>query len=177
MLNQTHKGQRLTNRYNALLAAGATQATHHTAGRCMQAKRKDTAKMKLEEYKHINALNKLLGKIRYGDKLDSDDIDFFATSPLIVDIHKMVSEEWIKLSKDKGYLSDSDIEKIFFEFESYTGQMFRNRIDNWDNQMIETIRKWNQKQIDEYAILMIAPLNYNESELKKLTDYITNRLG
>jgi hypothetical protein len=133
--------------------------------------------MKLEEYKHINALHKLLGKIRYSDKLDSDDIDFFATSPLIVDIHKMVSEEWIKLSKEKGYLSDSDIEKIFFEFESNTGQMFRNRIDNWDNQMIATIKKWNQKQIEEYAILMIAPLKYDNSELKKLMDFITNKVG
>ncbi|KOF02012.1 hypothetical protein OB69_14905 [Roseivirga seohaensis subsp. aquiponti] len=133
--------------------------------------------MKLEEYKHINALHKLLGKIRYGDKLDSDDIDFFATSPLIVDIHKMVSEEWIKLSKEKGYLSDSDSEKMFFEFDSYTGQMFKNRIDNWDNQMIEAVKKWNQEQIEEYAILMIVPLKYDQSELDKLTNYLKNRIG
>ena len=150
---------------------------HMPAETLYASERNDSAIMKLEEYKYINALHKLLGKIRYGDKLDSDDIDFFATSPLIVDIHKMVSEEWIKLSKDKGYLSDSDIEKMSFEFESYTGQMLRNRIDNWDNQMIETIMKWNQKQIEEYTILMIAPLKYDKSELKKLTDYITNKVG
>ena len=133
--------------------------------------------MKIEEYKYINALHKLLSKIRYGDKLDSDDIDFFATSNLIVDIHTMVSEEWIKLSKDKGYLSDLDIEKMIFEFESYTGQMLRNRIDNWENQVIETIKKWDQTQIEEYAILMISPLKYDILELNKLTDYITNRIG
>jgi hypothetical protein len=132
--------------------------------------------MKLDEYKHINALQKLLGKIRYGDKLDSDDIDFFATSPLIVDIHKMVSDEWIKLSKDKGLLTDSDIDIMIFEFDSYTGQMFKNRIDNWNNQMIETIKKWNDLQILEYAELMIKPLRFHDSEIKKLIDYIKHRL-
>lgn len=132
--------------------------------------------MKLDEYKHINALLKLLGKIRYGDKLDSDDVDFFATSPLIVDIHKMVSDEWIKLSKDKGLITDSDIDKMVFEFDSYTGQMFKNRIDNWDNQMIETIKKWTDLQILEYAELMIKPLRFQDSEIKKLTDYIKHKL-
>ncbi len=70
--------------------------------------------MKLEEYKHINALHKLLGKIRYSDKLDSDDIDFFATSPLIVEIHERVSKDWIEMSKEKGYINDSQIENMFF---------------------------------------------------------------
>lgn len=128
--------------------------------------------MILDDYKHINALHKLLAKIRYSDKLDSNDIDFFATSPLIVEIHEMVSKDWLLLSKEKGYITDSDIDKMVFEFDSFNGQVLKNRVDNWDDQMILTIKNWTDSQINDYAILMVSPLKFKQEEIDKLIDYI-----
>ncbi len=65
----------------------------------------------------------------------------------------------------------------FFELDSHTGLMFKNRIDNWDKQMISTIKNWTEKQIYEYAELMIKPLKYQDSEIDKLIDYIKHRLN
>jgi hypothetical protein len=133
--------------------------------------------MILDDYKHINALHKLLGKIRYSDKLDSDDIDFFATSPLIVEIHEMVIKDWLLLSKEKGYITDSDIDKMVFEFDSFNGQILKNRVDNWDDKMILTIKNWTDSQINDYAILMVSPLKFKQEEIDKLIDYIKNKIG
>lgn len=89
--------------------------------------------MKIEEYKHINDLNIILRKVKYGNKLDLNNIDFFTSSLLMVDIHKMVTEKWIELLKKKGNFPDSDTEQMFFEFDNYNGEIFSNKFDNEDN--------------------------------------------
>ncbi len=66
---------------------------------------------------------------------------------------------------------------MIFEFYSHVGQMLRNRIENWNTKMVEIARNWNEKDIKEYACLMVEPLNYHHSEIDILIDYIKQRLN
>lgn len=132
--------------------------------------------MELEKFEHINILLKLLGKIRYSDQLDSDDIDFYATSPLLVEIHDWLSKEWIQLAIDKGIVI-KEAENQTFEFDSHVGQMLQKRIDSWDFQKKALFKKMLDTDIQEYATLMIKPLMFSNAELDKLTNYIKRKIN
>jgi len=132
--------------------------------------------MNIDNFEQINALNKLLYKVRFSDHLDSDDIDFFATSPIIVEIHNRLFEEWIRISKDKGYLKNYDIENNSFEFDGPIGKILRNRIDYWDYDKVNIFKNWTDNQIKDYIILMISPAKIDNSDLIRMINYIKTRV-
>lgn len=95
--------------------------------------------MEITDYKELNALNKLLGKIKYQDDLDFFEFKEFAASPIISEIFRRLHDEYRQESIKLGYITEN--QKPEFVFESRTGKTLRKRIDELSEHEKHTLIK------------------------------------
>ncbi|EMS34785.1 hypothetical protein C943_03472 [Mariniradius saccharolyticus AK6] len=130
--------------------------------------------MEINDYKEINALNKLLGKVKFQSDLDFYEFREFAASPIIAEIYKRLNEEFWNESVKLGYLRLEQRQNYKFEFDSAIGRTLRMRVDELTTQEKETLIKYDN--IEFYVRTLISPLEVEEIELAKLVNYANERI-
>ena len=118
----------------------------------------------------LNLLNKLLNKIKYSE-FDSYEINEFANSPItneILEKLKIYFEE-----KVAGTYSSQNLRKSRFEYDNHIGVAIRNRLKNLDENVLKVISKWNDEEMDKFALDIIGPIDFDQIELDKLKSYIS----
>jgi len=123
--------------------------------------------MEIKDYNELNALNKLLGLIKFQDELDFHDFKEFVGSPIIADIFKRLNEEYWSESVKLGFVTNE--QKSIFEFDSPTGKTLRMRIEQMTKQEKESLVKY--ENIENYVKTLISPLDVDENELNKMLKY------
>lgn len=130
--------------------------------------------MEIKSFNELNALYRLLVKIKTSDKLDSDDIDLFAGSPFINDILKRVNHEYLPMLKEQ-YNSDA-MDKWWretkFNCDDEMGKAIKGRILNWEGATIANLKGKNAEDYYEIAKAYVEPFNFEQSELQKLANFI-----
>ncbi|MEQ9090124.1 MAG: hypothetical protein RIE52_03495 [Balneola sp.] len=128
--------------------------------------------MEIKDYKELNALNKLLGKVKFQDDLDFYEFKEFVGSPIIAEIFKRLHEEYWTESVKLGYVSND--QKIKFQFNSLTGKTLRLRIDELTKHDQEILLKHNN--VEFYVKTLISPLEVEEVELNKMINYAKSKI-
>jgi hypothetical protein len=134
--------------------------------------------MEIKDFYEINALHSLLLKIKMSDSLDSEDIDYYADSGIISNILERLNKEFLvefkKQVPEEHYLKY--INFFEFKFDSEFGKTLQQRIQNWNNSIIENLKSHPREQFIEIAKNYIVPFEAEESELKKLVNFIEDRV-
>ena len=128
--------------------------------------------MEIKDYKELNALNKLLGKVKFQHDLDFYEFKEFVRSPIIAEIFRRLHEEYWNESVKLGFVKDD--QKSKFEFDSLTGKTLRMRISELTNQEKETLVKFGE--VDSFVKTLISPLDVEEGELRKMLKYATEKI-
>lgn len=128
--------------------------------------------MEIKDYKELNALNKLLGKVKFQDDLDFFEFKEFASSPIIAEIFKRLHEEYWNETVKLGFVKDN--QKLKFEFDSQTGNTLRMRIDELTEHEKETLLRYDN--LEFYIKTLISPLEAEECELNKMLKYAEEKI-
>ena len=128
--------------------------------------------MEIKDYKELNALNKLLGKVKFQGDLDFYEFKEFVGSPIIAEIFKRLHEEYWNESVKLGFVKDD--QKSKFEFDSLTGKALKMRIDELTDHEKETLVKFDN--VNSYVKTLISPLDVEEDELNKMLEYAAEKI-
>ena len=115
-------------------------------------------------------INNLLNKIKYSE-FDTSELNEFANSPItneILEKLKIYFEE-----KIAGTHLAKNIWKSCFELDNQIGIAIKNRIKNMDDNTFEVISKRDNSEVEQFALDIIGPIDFEKVELNKLTIYIT----
>ncbi|ESU19859.1 hypothetical protein FEDK69T_31160 [Flavobacterium enshiense DK69] len=114
-------------------------------------------------------LKKLLHKIKYSD-LDICEINEFANSPITNQIlEKLIAPKEIEKEQINHR---QNAKKFFFEFNNHVGNAIKNRLIQMDDSVFPVIEKWNRNEVEEFALDILGPIDYEKSELDKLIDFL-----
>ncbi|WP_187263621.1 hypothetical protein [Pontibacter beigongshangensis] len=129
--------------------------------------------VELDKYE-LHALHKLLGAVKFSEKIDSYDLNEFANSPLNTSILKKVREEHIRNQQAAGNsdLIEKWLENIKFRFESETGKAIPNLLRHLSPSSLETLGNLKKEELQAFAIGLVEPLHSETVEIEKLSDFI-----
>ena len=130
--------------------------------------------MEIKDFSELNALNKLLGKIKFQEDLDFFEFKEFVNSPIIAELYKRVNEEFRQEAYKRGLIQSLDIPK--FIYNSKVGKVITMRIDELTNSDIITLKGMNQDERTEYLQMLISPLQALPEEFDQLRKYLENRI-
>lgn len=130
--------------------------------------------MEIDNFEELNALNKLLGKIRFQEDLDFFEFKEFVNSSLIVNIHKRVNEEFRREAKKLGYIKSDEAPR--FIFDSYTGKAISRRIDEYSHSDKRVLSRLSNDEFDDYLRSLICPLVCDSDEFDKLKRYAFEKI-
>ena len=114
-------------------------------------------------------ISNLLNKIKYSE-FDASELNEFANSPVINEILEKLNIYFEE--KISGTQFATNIRKNYFELDNQIGIVIQNRIKNMDNNTFEIISKWDNSEIETFALDIIGPIQFEEIELNKLTKFI-----
>ena len=123
--------------------------------------------MEIKDEYELNALNKLLSKIKFNDDLDFYEFKEFVGSPIIANIFQRLTDELIPIYKQNGWIKDTNFNK--FLFDDRVGFVIKKRIDELTEQDKNNLLKNNS--VDEYLYTLIKPLEVSQVEFDKLKIY------
>ena len=128
--------------------------------------------MEIKDYKELNALNKLLGTVKFQSDLDFCEFKEFVHSPIISEIFKRIQEEYFSESKKLGFVNE--IHKSKFLFDSSVGKTLKLRVDELtENEVLTLIQN---ESLEFYIRTLISPLDFEDEEFVKLIEYAQERL-
>ena len=126
------------------------------------------------DFTELNLLNKLLNKVKYSE-LDSYELNQFANSPITNKIMEKIQTEFKPLAEKIPRFHNSGIPKFEFKLENYVGKAITNRLEHMDLSSFQTIAEWDKSQTEKFAKDIIGIIDFEESELNKLTEFITEK--
>ena len=126
------------------------------------------------DFAELNLLNKLLSKVKYSE-LDSYELNQFANSPITNRIMEKIQTEFKPLTEKIPRINNSGIPKFEFKLENHVGKAITNRLEHMDLSSFQTIIKWNKSETEKFARDILGIIDFDESELNKLTEYITEK--
>lgn len=117
-------------------------------------------------------LNKLLNKIKYSDR-DPYELNEFAFSPITNQIIEKLKIE-LKLNEQIKKLSSQNpkFKNLTFEFDNYIGKNIKENLIYQSDSSFEVISKFNDNELETFAIDIIGPIDFEKTELEKLKKYI-----
>jgi len=122
----------------------------------------------------LNLLNKLLSKVKYSE-LDYYELNQFANSPITNRIMEKIQTEFKPLAEKIPRIENSRTPKFEFKLENYVGKAITNRLEHMDLSTFRTIAKWDKSETEKFAKDILGIIHFEESELNKLTEYITEK--
>lgn len=126
------------------------------------------------DFAELNLLNKLLSEVKYSE-LDYYELNQFANSPITNRIMEKIQTEFKPLAEKISRINNSGAPKFEFKLENHIGKAITNRLEYMDFSSFQTISKFDKSQTKEFAMDILGIIEYEESELNKLTQYITER--
>jgi len=126
------------------------------------------------DFSELNLLNKLLSKVKYSE-LDPYELNQFANSPITNRIMKKIQTEFKPLAEKIPRIDNSGIPKIEFKLENYVGKAITNRLEHMDLSSFRTIAEWDKSETEKFAKDILGIIDFKESELNKLTEYLTEK--
>lgn len=117
-------------------------------------------------------INKLLNKIKYSDR-DPYELNEFAFSPIANEILEKLKFE-LKLDEKikKMYSKNPNLKKPCFEFDNSIGKNIQKNLIYQNDSSFEVISKWNDNEVEKFAIDIIGPIDFEKTELEKLKKHI-----
>ncbi|MDO6388761.1 hypothetical protein Q4E40_01395 [Pontibacter sp. BT731] len=136
--------------------------------------RKIIKEMVIADKNEVYALQKLLAKVKFSDQIDSYDLNEFAGSPLLTSLLIKAREEVIENFKEEGRADvvEDWLKMSVYKFDSITGKAIANRLKHLSDSTLSTLAGWSRDKVRDYAVGLIEPLEYENSEVDKLVDYI-----
>ncbi|WP_162051339.1 hypothetical protein [Pontibacter pamirensis] len=130
--------------------------------------------MVIADKNEVYALYKLLAKAKFSDQIDSYDLNEFAGSPLITSLLIKAREEVMKNFEEEGRADvvEDWLKRSVYKFDSITGKAIANRLKHLSDSILSTLADLDRDKVRDYAIGLIEPLEYENSEVDKLVDYI-----
>ena len=126
------------------------------------------------DFTELQLLNKLLSKVKYSE-LDSYELNQFANSPITNRIMEKILKEFKPLADQIPRFENSGAPKFQFKLENHVGKAITNRLEHMDLSSFQAITKWDKFQTEKFAEDILGIIDYEESELNKLTEYITKK--
>ena len=123
--------------------------------------------MEIKNKAELNALIKLLFKVKFQEDLDFYEFRDFASSPILATLFEALMKE----TKEKfpSKLHEKLNASWVFEFDNQFGKVIRKRILELSEKEIETLL--NHNQTETYLQTLIRPLDVNPAELNKLIQF------
>ena len=128
--------------------------------------------MNIDDFGELNALHKLLGKVKFQEDFDFYDFSEFAGSALIADTHKRVHEELWKEWIRRGYVEEGQVPE--FRFDSPAGSAVKKRINELTEHEIKTLVK--NQELDKYLEILITPYGASNEQLQLLRNYFQEKI-
>ncbi|RDC66440.1 hypothetical protein [Adhaeribacter pallidiroseus] len=128
--------------------------------------------MEIKDYAELNALNKLLGMIKFQENLSFYEFREFAGSSIIAEIFKRVHDEFWKESIKRGYIKEE--QEIVFKFDSPVGKVIKKRVDELTKHELETLIAYND--IDSYLKILIVPYQTSKADFQLLKNYMEEKV-
>jgi len=126
--------------------------------------------MEIKEFAELNALNKLLSKVKFHKNLDFDEFKDFVGSPIISGIYERLAKEYLSECIKLGYVNEGY--QAEFSFNSKDGEALRKRIDNLTKEERTTLEENNA--VEFYLRTLVSPLVCNEQNFTQLKEYYEN---
>ncbi|TNE81327.1 MAG: hypothetical protein EP332_04190 [Bacteroidetes bacterium] len=123
--------------------------------------------MEITDYNELNALNSLLGKIKFDKDLDFESFQLFVGSPFIANIYQRVNKDFREESSRRGYSIHPG--SGVFEFHSETGETLKQRIFRLTDSEKEALVQ--QDALEDYLKTLLTPLTYEEKEYEQLLKF------
>jgi hypothetical protein len=133
--------------------------------------------MEINDFNELNALNKLLGKIKFQEDLDFIEFKEFVGSPLIANIYKRVHDEFWVEAKKRGLLSKESVDNFNFRLESQVGHTIKRRICEWTENEREAISALTVEEIEKLLWTLITPYHCETTEFEELKKYASETLN
>lgn len=127
--------------------------------------------MEITKYEELNALNKLLFKVKFSVDLDFNEFRQFADSDIISDIMNRLNKEYRTETIRLGFLSEEERElkaKPHGEIE----KVVLNRLKNLRPDGIEKMN--NNGDLEDYIINLFAPFSISSDQLKRIKEFALN---
>ncbi|CAM4390787.1 hypothetical protein [Zobellia nedashkovskayae] len=123
------------------------------------------------DFAELNLLNKLLSKIKYSE-LDIYELNQLAYNPIINSVMEKIRTEFMPEAEKVPRIGNRPLPKFNFEFESHIGNNLKKRLEYTDISSWKVIVEWDKTQTEKYARNILGPINYEQTELNKLTEYL-----
>lgn len=120
------------------------------------------------ELHELYLIHKLLSQIKYSD-FDAYEANEFANSPIT---NQLLEKIEIQLREERPQTQNPAARKFCFEFENPIGQAIKERLVHMSDSVFQVIAKWNKSEAEAYARDILGPIDFEKSELDKLTQYL-----
>ena len=132
--------------------------------------------MEITDLGELNALYKLLGKIKFQEDLDFSEFKEFACSPLITNLHKRLHNEFIKESIKKGILPKSIESNYTLKLDSVAGKTIKRRINELNKKEIDTLKSLSENEQNNFLKILIEPYDCLDNEFNELKSLLLDKL-
>lgn len=130
----------------------------------------------------INALNKLLGKIKSEPSMTAEDLNFFALSPFIISAFEKIHREYmthIREQQNTGQrktigLKIGDDSKTDFQFTA------ENSIEDYKKRTIldDNVKKYlktlDNKKLENHCKIIFAPFKPTKTQKQEMIEFLKN---
>lgn len=124
-------------------------------------------KMEITDFTELNALNKLLGKVKFHQDVSFEDFEIFVASPIISNLYERLYNEYIGECKRLGYVKEDY--QASFRFDGPEGATLKRRIDNLtEKQRLSLIER---NAVESYLRTLISPYFCSDEDFTLLVGY------
>ena len=124
--------------------------------------------MEIKGYKDLNALNKLLFKIKFSDNLDFNEFQIFAESTIIADIMTRLNKEYQEQNIKLGFLKESE-DELVAETNGEIEKIVKKRLRIIETKGIEKLEK--SGELENYILNLFAPFKVELEHLEKIKNF------
>ena len=122
-------------------------------------------------FSEIYLLRKLLSKIKYSE-VDNFELNEFANSPITNEILKKLELPGEKAREEEFHRKNPNVKRFCFEFENHIGIAIQKRLADLSESIYPVIAKWNDEELEHFALDVLGPIDFEKDELEKLKLYI-----
>lgn len=108
------------------------------------------------DFHELNALNKLLGSIKFEADFDADEVNSFATSPFIISAFQKIHINYLEAVKAQSLLQPSN-EPGFLMFDNSTNQNINERIKALNRDTKDYLKSLSEQDKLAYCDILCAP--------------------
>ena len=130
--------------------------------------------MEIKNYKDLNALNKLLFKIKFSEELSFEEFQMFAESTIISDIMVKLNKEYREQSNEHGFLMDHEID-LLAEQNGDIERVVKKRLEIVGSEGIQRLDE--SSELENYILSLFSPFKVEPNHIKKIKEFALDLRG